>query len=297
MSEARCKNLNTCGFTLIELSIVMVIIGLIIGGILVGRDLINSAASRAYISQLQTYNTAVNAFKLKYGCLPGDCANGVALNFLTNGNGNGFVGGLQGWPSNDLFDTKVTATDVTSVVQLGCCGGEEGQYFWDHLRLSLLIPEYTSTMMVADGVGAGFPIPAAKNDGSGIILVAWKGKHYFRSGAWMTHLGGNVLWKLNFKPVDAAYIFDKIGGTTITTSNTYGGLQPDNLGKERVIVTDTINAWQYNGIWYDTTFYNFQSQGAGGTTADYCINTSATPAYFNLKNPKILCGLIIQADF
>ena len=66
--RARCAG----GFTLIEISIVLVIIGLIIGGVLVGRDLINAAAIRAQISQIEKYNTAVNTFKVKFNALPGD---------------------------------------------------------------------------------------------------------------------------------------------------------------------------------------------------------------------------------
>jgi len=68
------------GFTLIELSIVLVIIGLIVGGVLVGRDLIQAAALRSTMSQMEQYNTAVNAFRLKYNCIPGDCQN--ATQFL-----------------------------------------------------------------------------------------------------------------------------------------------------------------------------------------------------------------------
>lgn len=60
------------GFTLIELSIVLVIIGLLVGGVLVGRDLIKAAEIRATISQIQKYTAAVNTFRLKYGFLPGD---------------------------------------------------------------------------------------------------------------------------------------------------------------------------------------------------------------------------------
>jgi prepilin-type N-terminal cleavage/methylation domain-containing protein len=60
------------GFTLIELSIVLVIIGLLAGGILVGRDLIHAAVIHAQVSQIEKYTMAANTFKLKYGGWPGD---------------------------------------------------------------------------------------------------------------------------------------------------------------------------------------------------------------------------------
>lgn len=59
------------GFTLIELSIVLVIIGLIVGGMLVGQDLINAAKVRAEFSQMEKLDAAVNTFRLKYNALPG----------------------------------------------------------------------------------------------------------------------------------------------------------------------------------------------------------------------------------
>ena len=60
------------GFTLVELSIVLVIIGLIAGGVLVGRDLIEAAAIRQQITQVERFKTAVQTFRTKYNGLPGD---------------------------------------------------------------------------------------------------------------------------------------------------------------------------------------------------------------------------------
>lgn len=94
------------GFTLIELSIVLVIIGLIVGGVLVGQDLIEAANIRAQISQLEKYNTAVRTFQIKYNCLPGDCANAANFGFPARGSnpgqgdGNGVIEGYSvgiGW--------------------------------------------------------------------------------------------------------------------------------------------------------------------------------------------------------
>jgi len=72
---------NESGFTLIELSIVIVIIALIVGGVLVGQDLISAAAARAQISQIEKYQTAVYTFQGKYGYLPGDISDSTASQF------------------------------------------------------------------------------------------------------------------------------------------------------------------------------------------------------------------------
>jgi prepilin-type N-terminal cleavage/methylation domain-containing protein len=66
------NSLNKHGFTLIELSIVLVIIGLIVGGVLVGKDMIKSAEIRSTVKQYQEFQTAVNIFRNKYNGLPGD---------------------------------------------------------------------------------------------------------------------------------------------------------------------------------------------------------------------------------
>lgn len=73
--------MKNSGFTFIELSIVLVIIGLVVGGILMGQDLINAATVLSQISQIGKYNTAVHVFESKYGYLPGDIPDPYASNF------------------------------------------------------------------------------------------------------------------------------------------------------------------------------------------------------------------------
>src|SRR4051812_29331815 len=93
------RDRNIQGFTLVELSIVLVIIGLIVGAILVGRDLIHASELRSQISQIEKFDTAVHAFQLKYGGIPGDlpAASASAFGFAArsgavgHGDGNGII--------------------------------------------------------------------------------------------------------------------------------------------------------------------------------------------------------------
>lgn len=132
------------GFTLIELSIVLVIIGLIAGGVLVGRDLIHAAKMRKVLHTVEGFETAVYSFLQKYDAIPGDMSNATQIwgvdatggvcpnNFYTptpksatcNGNGDGRVG------------------DFTT----GWINQYEWARFWQHLANAEMIPGlYTGT--------------------------------------------------------------------------------------------------------------------------------------------------------
>jgi len=106
------------GFTLIELSIVLVIIGLVAGGVLVGRDLIKASEIRATISQKIRYDTAVNTFKLKYNGLPGDLFADRAdeLGFFSLDNSP-----LQGFGDNNGL---IQSRTVGIGVNYGATGGQ-----------------------------------------------------------------------------------------------------------------------------------------------------------------------------
>jgi prepilin-type N-terminal cleavage/methylation domain-containing protein len=66
---------NIEGFTLVELSLVLIVIGLIVAGITGGRAIIESAETKQIIIQVNEYRTASNLFTDKYDYLPGDLPN------------------------------------------------------------------------------------------------------------------------------------------------------------------------------------------------------------------------------
>lgn len=106
ISTPTCKT----GFTLIELAIVMVIIGLVVGGIMIGKELIRAAEIRASISQVEQIKTAINTFKVKYNCLPGDCTYATNL-FGTDSNGcpaGGGTGTCNGDGNEKISDISYT---------------------------------------------------------------------------------------------------------------------------------------------------------------------------------------------
>lgn len=160
------------GFTLIELSIVLVIIGLIVGGVLVGRDLINAAAIRAQIAQIEKYQTAVNTFRGKYGYLPGDIKDPEASNFgfqargQYNGEGDG-NGIIEGTNSN------------SSGHQYGTIMGSETAVFWNDLATARLTDypfnaNFSITLYVPNGVSMDNLFPGGKI-GNGNYVYVWSG--------------------------------------------------------------------------------------------------------------------------
>jgi prepilin-type N-terminal cleavage/methylation domain-containing protein len=86
---------STRGFTLIEIAIVLVIIGLLLGGVLKGQELITGARVRNLISQQDGIKAAFFGFQDRYRALPGDYSaadkNINCPGTCVNGNGNGRI--------------------------------------------------------------------------------------------------------------------------------------------------------------------------------------------------------------
>lgn len=87
------------GFTLVEIAIVLVIIGLLLGGVLQGQQMIASAKVKSQIQEIDGIVAAINTYQDKFGALPGDDANATTntgIGTLTNGNGGGTYSGAEG---------------------------------------------------------------------------------------------------------------------------------------------------------------------------------------------------------
>ncbi len=89
--ERRTRS-NEKGFTLVEIAIVMVIIGLLIGGVLKGQAMIQNAKVKRVVKQADEIRAAVMAFYDKYGAYPGDENKAaIPVGADTEGNGSGQI--------------------------------------------------------------------------------------------------------------------------------------------------------------------------------------------------------------
>ena len=110
------------GFTLIEIAIVLVIIGLLLGGVLKGQELINNAKAKNIENEVTNIRTAIYSYQDRYRALPGDDNKADRFTGITTctdncGNSNGTIEGV--------FNSSTANV--------------ESRLFWLHLRNAGLI--------------------------------------------------------------------------------------------------------------------------------------------------------------
>lgn len=151
------------GFTLIELSVVILIIGLLIGGIATGISLVKQAQLRAIMSDLTTYQVAYNSFKARYDKKPGDFntaslfwssitagdPDSCAITSAANCNGNG----------NNIIEHGTTIATNESLKA------------WRHMYLAKMISAGVDQLSTSTGaITIGTQAPASKRTGVGYMI-------------------------------------------------------------------------------------------------------------------------------
>ncbi|MEO8418347.1 MAG: prepilin-type N-terminal cleavage/methylation domain-containing protein [Methylophilaceae bacterium] len=117
------------GFTLIELAIVLVIIGLLLGGVLKGQELINSAKVKNMATDFKNIQVFIYGYQDKYKALPGDDTNAVPHVGTSGVACTPAAAGLCA-TGNGVIDGSWNATTITA----------ESYVFWNHVRLAGLAP-------------------------------------------------------------------------------------------------------------------------------------------------------------
>ncbi len=267
-------NGQRAGFSLIELSIVLVILGLLAGGVLSGQSLIRAAELRSVSQDISRFNTAIYSFRDKYMALPGDMANAQTFwpggtlcapgdkagTGVCNGDGNGQI----------MPSSASVAGDVP----------DEIFQFWLHLaKAGLIEGSYTGRAgpsSTASGRGA---VPGSNAPRGRIANTGYSVEY------WGNQSGSSITWNGNY---GNAYIF--------------GGAQSVNPPETEVLKPE--EAWNIDkklddgmpSTGFITTFFRYSYNPHKLT--DHCTDGDGDgTANYNLISSSVVCNLMIKTGF
>ena len=164
------------GFTLVEMAIVLVIIGLLIGGVLKGQELINSAKVKNLALDFRNIPPLIYNYQDKFRALPGD---DISASTHLKGGANASTPGTLG---NSILEGNWDSTTKT----------DETFLIWQHVRLAGLLSGATDIASVIDADTARVFLP--KNADGGQLGIESAAAHFIKdSGTATTFLSGTYV--------------------------------------------------------------------------------------------------------
>jgi prepilin-type N-terminal cleavage/methylation domain-containing protein len=267
MNKKTFTNKKRKAFSLIELSIVLIIIGLLVAGVTGGASLIKNAELRGIASEARGYQTAVNSFFAKYNGLPGDDKTVIGT----------MTGTITGNTPDGLIQYYSARSDANSYL-----GRAENNIAWQVLKNDNFVTDsFTPGSADASSVGGIAPATTVNSPNS-------KSKN----GTWAFDS-----ITVNSSPQNVVVISAGVsamsGGTTAATSLTalvVGGTSASATGNSQLLTTDALSI--------DTKV----DDGVATTGKVTALNTTTNnncfigSAYTTTNNSYKACALAFQVD-
>jgi prepilin-type N-terminal cleavage/methylation domain-containing protein len=199
------------GFTLVEIAIVLVIIGLLLGGILKGQEMITQAKIKNLINDFNGLAAAMYSYQDRYRAVPGDESENTASARWTGshgGDGNG----------NFYRGTANSGTDYYNYIPSGAPSAStpEGNLFWQHLRLAGFVAGST---LITD---AASTLPPT-NSVNGIIGVQTAGMGFTGNIICTSNLSDKIAIAVDTQVDDGSAVRGQVRGLLQTTPNPSAG--------------------------------------------------------------------------
>jgi prepilin-type N-terminal cleavage/methylation domain-containing protein len=230
-------NRNKRGFSLIELSIVLIIIGLLIAGVTGGASLIKNSELRSVITEARSWSVAVNSFYNQFDALPGDY--GVAIGTGIAGDGDGKIEYCVG--SCGIASTTNNSESRSAWLMMKAAGIVDSTIIGSNTLVAV------TTAPVISGTANNIPASKIKSAGwdfdynttSGHNVVVLMGTPAVAAGTTNTLVNGTSIAAGALTPTDTLAVDAKVDDGVATTGNVRG-------------ITSTTGTCQASGV-YSTT--------------------------------------------